>query len=65
MPENSGQILVPERQLCSSLSTGPLTSLTVIQYTLTRFGHNPYMETMVSVRAALKELYVLKHIIAM
>ena len=30
--------------------------------TLTRFGHNPSMETMVSVRAALKELYVLKNI---
>ena len=33
--------------------------------TLTRFGHNPSMETIVSVRAALKELYVLKHINAM
>ena len=31
--------------------------------TLTRFGHNPSMETMVSVRAALKELYVLKILI--
>ena len=31
--------------------------------TLTRFGHNPSMETMLSVRAALKELYVLEHII--
>ena len=30
--------------------------------TLTRFGLNPSMEIMVSVRAALKELYVLKHI---
>ena len=30
--------------------------------TLTRFGHNPSMDTMVSVRAALKKLYVLKHI---
>ena len=32
--------------------------------TLTIFGHNPYMETMVSFIAALKELCVLKHIIA-
>ena len=33
--------------------------------TLTRFGHNPSMDTMVSIRAALKELHVqLKHIIA-
>ena len=32
--------------------------------TLTRFGHNLATDTMVSVKAALKELLVLKHIIA-
>ena len=34
------------------------------RYTPKRFGHNPFMETMVSVRAAPKEHYVFKHIIA-
>ena len=33
--------------------------------TLTRFGYNPSMGTVISVRAALKALYVLIHIVAM
>ena len=34
------------------------------RYTPKRFGHDPSMETMVSVKAAPKEHYVFKHIIA-